>query len=105
MIEGIKIAVTSYKDSEESVNLAAQISFFIAKERKNQVFLIVNTEYDLIDKMRGRTELNDVTFCKGEPELNTGLDDEEKTRIYIYDLGKTNGPIPMSDCKQITISF
>jgi hypothetical protein len=97
MIEGIKIAVTSYKDSEESANLAAQISFFIAKERKNQVFLIVNTEYDLIDKMRGRTELNDVTFCKGEPELNTGLDDEEKTRIYIYDLGKTNGPIPMSD--------
>ena len=66
MIEGIKIAVTSYKDSEESANLAAQISFFIAKERKNQVFLIVNTEYDLIDKMRGRTELNDVTFCKGE---------------------------------------
>ena len=61
MIEGIKIAVTSYKDSEESANLAAQISFFIAKERKNQVFLIVNTEYDLIDKMRGRTELNDVT--------------------------------------------
>lgn len=97
MIEGIKIAVTSYNSHEESANLAAQISFFIAKERKNQVFLIVNPEYDLIDKMRGRTELNDVTFCKGEPELNTGLDDDEKTRIYIYDLGKTNGPIPMSD--------
>lgn len=34
MIEGIKIAVTSYKDSEESANLAAQISFFIAKKEK-----------------------------------------------------------------------
>lgn len=97
MIEGIKIAVTSYKDNEESANLAAQIAFFIAKERKNQVFFIVNPEYDLIEKMRGRTELNDVVFSKGEPELNTGFDDEEKTRIYIYDLGQTNGPIPMSD--------
>ena len=96
MFEGIKIAVTSYKDNEESANLAAQIAFFVAKEQKNQVFLIVNPEYDLIDKMRGRTELNDVTFCKGEPELNTGLDEDEKTRIYIYDLGQTNGPIPMS---------
>ena len=35
MIEGIKIAVTSYKDSEESANLAAQISFFIRRDRKS----------------------------------------------------------------------
>lgn len=97
MIEGIKIAVTSYKDNEESADLAAQIGFFVAKERKNQVFFIVNPEYNLIEKMRGRIELNDVTFCEGEPELNTGFENDEKTRIYIYDLGRTNGPISMSD--------
>ena len=97
MIEGIKIAVTSYKDNEESADLAAQIGFFVAKERKNQVFFIVNPEYNLIEKMRGRIELNDVTFCEGEPELNTGFENDEKTRIYIYDLGRTNGPISMSN--------
>lgn len=106
MIDGIRFAVSSYNDEKESAELAVQIAFFLAKERKNKVYFIENKENSLIDKMRGRTELNDVTFYNKEPEPDLEFKDDDVTRLYVYDLGLTTGPIPMSDkFKKIYVSI
>ena len=97
MIDGIRFAVSSYNDEKESAELAVQIAFFLAKERKNKVYFIENKANSLIDKMRGRTELNDVTFYNKEPDPDLEFKDDDVTRLYVYDLGLTTGPIPMSD--------